>query len=114
MSSDAHPLFLLCIRRTANLPSQVCSALPANSTGQAGQLLPESVGVCTTPTLGLLLPDTVPAPWPQPLAYFPLTNGSLASWPDAGFNGIGSNLTWNLDSRFGAVMTCDKVGTGPK
>jgi len=76
--------------------------------------------VCAPAGQGLLLPDISPAPWPTPLAYFPLANFSLAPWPPlggaaaagaAGAAGAGlasANVTWAPDARFGSALRCDK------
>lgn len=103
-------------------PLQVCAPLPppepSSPSGPAAAAIPllsgaEVGGVCARPAAGTLLPSTYPSAWPTPLAYFPLTEGVLASWPSQRYTALAAeNVSWTLDTRFGNVLTCDKVGWG--
>lgn len=37
---------------------------------------------------------------------------SLQTWPDGGYGGTGHNVSWELDTRFGNVLSCNAV-SGP-
>jgi hypothetical protein len=65
--------------------------------------------MCAAPQPGVFLPPTLTPAWPAPLAYFPLTAGSLDSWPDAQYSGTNQGAQFALDSRFGSVLSCNSV-----
>ncbi|KXZ41621.1 hypothetical protein GPECTOR_357g124 [Gonium pectorale] len=66
------------------------------------------LGVCAPPAAAMLLPASWPSDWPAPAAHFPLTRGSLRSWPGGVYGGRAVNATWEPDTRFGAVLRCDR------
>ena len=66
--------------------------------------------MCATPKPGVLLPSSRSPAWPAPLAYYPLTAGSLDSWPDGQYSGTNQGAQFTLDTRFGSVLTCNQVG----
>jgi hypothetical protein len=68
------------------------------------------VGLCATPKPGVLLPSSLSPAWPAPLAYFPLTAGSLDSWPGGQYSGTNQGAQFTFDTRFGSVLTCHQVG----
>ncbi|GAB4817823.1 hypothetical protein N2152v2_004869 [Parachlorella kessleri] len=48
--------------------------------------------------------------FPEPVAYFPLLNGSLASaYPEGAYQGVAHNIGWDQeDPEAGSVLVCDK------
>ncbi len=92
---------------------QVCTRrwAPANATQQEQGATPSTAaGLCATPKPGVLLPSSLSPAWPAPLAYFPLTAGSLDSWPGGQYTGTNQGAQFTIDTRFGSVLTCHQVG----
>ncbi|MEW5310361.1 MAG: hypothetical protein WDW38_002168 [Sanguina aurantia] len=82
-------------------------AAAAAAVASLSRLLQQRVGTCAVPLPGALVPDSYPPLWPPPIAYFPLTEQSLQTWPDGGYGGTGHNVSWELDTRFGNVLSCN-------
>lgn len=63
------------------------------------------LGLCVMNPVG---GNTIPPDLALPLSYFPLTGGSLDSWPYSGRTGMigAGNVTWVSDDLFGSVMHC--------
>lgn len=82
------------------------------SSSRRREYLIAATGTCATMPLGGLLPHTFPPSWPTPLAFFPLTAGSLDAWPDPARRFAGGaaagGAAWHSDGRFGSVLACDR------
>lgn len=61
----------------------------------------------TLPVGGVAFPASVSS-FPTPIAYYPLTGGSLEPWPQNGFSGVSHEIVWKKDSRFGLVPHCEE------
>ncbi|GLC41484.1 hypothetical protein PLESTM_001201000 [Pleodorina starrii] len=91
--------------RRAVSPGALVFAAAADAAASSSALL----GVCAPPASGMLLPGMWPSDWPAPAAHFPLTRGSLRSWPLGEYGGRLENVTWAADSRFGRVVRCRRA-----
>ncbi|EFJ44556.1 hypothetical protein VOLCADRAFT_95156 [Volvox carteri f. nagariensis] len=90
---------------TTRIYTPAAAAAAIDAAASATALL----GICTPPASGMLLPSSWPADWPAPAAHFPLTRGSLRSWPAGAYGGRLVNATWGPDARFGQVIQCDRA-----
>lgn len=83
---------------------------------QSLQVFQFVTGPINCPLLDLCLPPLILclqlAKAPTPLAYFPLTSGSLESLLLPAYNGSLSGIplpTWHQDPTFGSVINCTRV-----
>ncbi|KAL6748684.1 hypothetical protein V8C86DRAFT_3146463, partial [Haematococcus lacustris] len=69
-------------------------------------------GLCTRPLRGVLLPEQFPPSFPTPLAYFPLSSGSLESWPGGLYDGNSTGSVRSVfDTRWGTALSCNQSKT---
>jgi hypothetical protein len=80
----------------------VCAALHEDSNNS-----PDN-GICVaTPDGGIYAPNPK-MNLPVPKAYFPLTGGSLKSWPEPTYGGTAQGVGWVEDGFFGNVLQCEE------